>query len=83
MHHLVAFGGKQDPLFSKAVLQSPYAQPIADRQGSAEQTFKTFEAAAGCQGQGLACLRAKNLSAIQQANQVVARQAASGTFGFG
>ncbi|KAF1989966.1 alpha/beta-hydrolase [Aulographum hederae CBS 113979] len=82
-HHLVAFGGKQEPLFNKAILQSPAFQPLYDRAGLSEKTYKQFESAAGCAGQGLACLRKAPLQKLLQGNEAVTKGAPAGTFGFG
>lgn len=68
MHHLTAFGGTQDPLFSRAVVQSPGYQPKFDRKGDLEATFQNFTALAGCAGEGLACLRAATADALNDAN---------------
>ncbi|KAL8917021.1 MAG: hypothetical protein Q9208_008196 [Pyrenodesmia sp. 3 TL-2023] len=68
MHHLTAFGGTQDPLFSRAVVQSPGFQPKFDRKGDLESTFQNFTALAGCAGEGLACLRAASADALHDAN---------------
>ena len=42
LQHLTAFGGTQDPLFSRAVLQSPASIFSSDRKGTLEQAFHTF-----------------------------------------
>lgn len=68
LHQLVAFGGKQDPLFSRAVLQSPGFTFAFDRKGLLERNFKTFANATGCAGQGVSCLRAANAEILQRAN---------------
>ncbi|KAL8951799.1 MAG: hypothetical protein Q9222_002248 [Ikaeria aurantiellina] len=83
MHQLIAFGGSQDPLFSRAVLQSPAFQPMYDRKGKLEQTFQNFTALAGCAGQGVACLRAASPEVLQEANRALTTQAAPGTFPVG
>ncbi|KAL8941353.1 MAG: hypothetical protein Q9216_002292 [Gyalolechia sp. 2 TL-2023] len=68
MHHLTAFGGTQDPLFARAVVQSPGFQPKFDRKGDLEATFQNFTALAGCAGEGLACLRAASADVLDDAN---------------
>ena len=83
MHQLVSFGGKQDPLFKRAVLQSPAFVLEFDRKGSLEATFQNFTALAGCAGQGVACLRAASASALQNANTKLNSQVAAGTFAVG
>ena len=79
LHHLVAFGGTQDPLFSKAVIQSPAFGPKFDRKGSIEDTFQNFTELAGCSGQGVACLRAASTETLQGANTTLIQQAPPGT----
>lgn len=69
MHHLISFGGKQDPLFKRAVLLSPGYLPLYDRRGSVEQTFRSFASLAGCPGQGVACLRAAPAAQLRLANR--------------
>jgi carboxylesterase type B len=68
-HHLISFGGNQDPLFSKATLQSPAFQLLFDRKGKLGDVFNTFEAKAGCAGQGIACLRSASSAVLANANQ--------------
>ncbi|KAL8715444.1 MAG: hypothetical protein Q9220_000778 [cf. Caloplaca sp. 1 TL-2023] len=83
MHQLIAYGGAQDPLFSRAVLQSPAFQVLYDRKGKLEQTFQNFTALAGCAGQGVACLRAASPEALQKANTALNTQGTQGTFAVG
>ncbi|KAK3332026.1 Alpha/Beta hydrolase protein [Cercophora scortea] len=83
MHHLVAQGGGLDPLFSKAILQSPAFQMTWDRAGAVETTFQDFAALAGCKGKGLACLRAADPAALLKANVALNQKQVSGTFAVG
>ncbi|KAF1985344.1 alpha/beta-hydrolase [Aulographum hederae CBS 113979] len=83
VHHLTAFGGKQDPLFHQAILQSPAYQPQYDRGGNLEQRFQNFSTAAGCSGQGLDCLRRASFQSVADANNQIIGSAIPGTFGFG
>jgi len=85
LHHLIAFGGKQDPLFKRAILMSPAFQPMGDRllNGSQEQVFKKFEKYSGCSGKAFPCLRAAPLSAISKANQRIQNEAPRGSFAIG
>ena len=83
LHQLVSFGGTQDPLFSKAVMQSPAFQLSFDRKGGLEQTFQNFTALAGCAGQGVACLRAASAETLQNANTKLNEQGPEGTFAVG
>ena len=82
-HQLVSFGGTQDPLFSKAVMQSPAFELLFDRKGTLEQTFQNFTALAGCAGQGVACLRAASAETLNQANTKLNEQVVQGTFAVG
>lgn len=82
-HHIVAEGGRLDPLFSRAILQSPAFQPIWDRAGKVEDTFQDFATLAGCQGKGLACLRAADPMALIKANNALNLKQAPGTFAIG
>jgi len=79
----MAFGGTQDPLFRKAILQSPAFQALYDRAGAVETTFQNFSAQAGCGGRGLACLRQANIEDLSNANAAIIADAPPGTFGFG
>ena len=83
MHQLVAFGGTQDPLFSKAVMQSPAFALMYDRKGSIEDTFQNFTELAGCSGQGVSCLRAASAETLQNANTALNEQVPEGTFAVG
>ena len=83
MHHLISFGGTQDPLFSRAVLQSPAYQYKFDRRGTLEQTFRNFTALAGCAGQGVSCLQAASAATLNAANTAIANSTPDGTFAFG
>ena len=83
LHHLVSFGGTQNPLFSKAVMQSPAFQLSFDRKGGLEQTFQNFTTLAGCAGQGVACLRAASAETLQNANTKLNEQGPEGTFAVG
>ena len=83
VHQLVAFGGTQDPLFSKAVIQSPGFALKFDRKGSIEEIFQNFTELAGCSGHGVACLRAASAETLQSANTALIQQAPPGTFALG
>ena len=83
LHQLISFGGTQDPLFSKAVLQSPAFQSMFDRKGTLEQTFQNFTALAGCAGQGVTCLRAASAEALDTANTKLNENVVEGTFAVG
>ncbi|KAF2399881.1 alpha/beta-hydrolase [Trichodelitschia bisporula] len=83
LHHITAFGGKQDPLFKKAVIQSPAFNPQYDRKGDLERQFQKFAEMAGCAGKGVACLRAADFKTIKTAQDAYIKAAPPGTFGFG
>lgn len=83
LHQLVAFGGTQDPLFSRAIVQSPGFTPLFDRKGTLEVTFQEFARRAGCAGRGIACLRKAGAATLEAANIAINAAAPSGTFGFG
>ncbi|KAL8650968.1 MAG: hypothetical protein Q9210_003512 [Variospora velana] len=77
LHQLVAFGGAQDPLFSRTVLQSPAFSLKFDRRGILEQTFRKFTDLAGCAGEGVACLRAASPETLDNANMALFTQGES------
>ncbi len=83
LHHLVAQGGKLDPLFSKAIVQSPAYQWMWDRRGTVETTFQTFASLAGCEGQGLDCLRGVDAAVLREANTALMDTVAPGSFAVG
>jgi carboxylesterase type B len=84
IHHLTAYGGKQDTLFKKAVLQSPGFVQMFDRRGLFETIFHNFTAAAGCpKDGGLACIRAASKEALVRANEKVQKDAVPGSFSVG
>ena len=83
MHHLAAFGGTQDPLFSRALLQSPAFEIMFDRQGLVEDVFQNFTSLVGCTGQGIECLRASDEATLQDANVKLNEQGPEGTFAVG
>ncbi|KAL2844131.1 Alpha/Beta hydrolase protein [Aspergillus pseudoustus] len=70
MHHLIARGGKLDPLFKTAVLQSPGFSTSAD-ETKTEAQFAAFADAVGCPTRGreaLRCLRTVNTTVLREAN---------------
>ena len=83
MHHLTAFGGTQDPLFSKAMLQSPAFVIGYDRKGLIEDVFQNFTSLAGCAGQGVACLRAADAATLANANTKLNEDGPESTFAVG
>ncbi|KAK3998343.1 putative esterase and lipase [Cladorrhinum sp. PSN332] len=83
LHHLVAQGGTLNPLFSRAILQSPAYQQMWDRAGAIEETFQNFAALAGCKGKGLSCLRTADSAALIKANNALNANSIPGTFAVG
>ncbi|KAL3441322.1 Alpha/Beta hydrolase protein [Aspergillus insuetus] len=70
MHHLIAKGGKLDPLFRTAVLQSPGFGTSAD-ETAVEAQFAAFAGAVGCPESGreaLRCLRRVDVKKLWDAN---------------
>jgi carboxylesterase type B len=71
LHHITAFGGKQDPLFRKVVMQSIASEILVDRRGEVESFYQEFLNASGCAGQTIACLRSAPFATLVAANQKV------------
>jgi carboxylesterase type B len=71
LHHITAFGGKQDPLFRKAVMQSIASEVLVDRRGEIDSFYQEFLNASGCAGQTITCLRAAPFDTLIAANQEV------------
>jgi carboxylesterase type B len=73
IYHLIAEGGKLDPLFRRVIMQSPSVDTSVNTQVSYER-FETFAAAVGCPTKGvnsLHCLRSANSTALRKANEEV------------
>jgi carboxylesterase type B len=83
LHHLVGQGGKLDPLFCRAILQSPAFQMMWDRAGTVQDTFASFASLAGCAGQGVSCLRSASAAALAKANTAINSLVAPGSFAVG
>jgi carboxylesterase type B len=83
LHHLVGFGGKQDPLFKRAIMLSPAFQVMWDRNGVLETAFQNFTRDAGCATGGLACLRNAPAAKLRLANRILQDYAPRGSFGVG
>jgi carboxylesterase type B len=83
MHHLTAFGGKKPALFKRAVIQSAAYDPQPDRKGMLEKQFQEFATLAGCEGKGLACLRAADIKTIKTAQEKYVASMPAGKPGFG
>ncbi|KAF1990085.1 alpha/beta-hydrolase [Aulographum hederae CBS 113979] len=83
-HHLTAFGGKQDPLFRKAIIQSPAFQPYYERTALNQQLFERFAQGAGCTGADLlACVRKAPAAALQKSQVDIINSMPNATYGFG
>ena len=69
MHHLIQKGGKQDPLFTKAMLQSPAFQWQWDRTSTLDKVYQTFSNLSGCGfTKNMSCLQAASIEKLVQAN---------------
>jgi carboxylesterase type B len=83
---LTQYGGTRDPLFKRAIIQSPgFSISTFDRRGLNEKTYKDFVRLAGCADEPnhLACLRKKETKILKDAQDKVIDLAPEGTFGFG
>jgi carboxylesterase type B len=83
MHHLILEGGKLDPLFTRAIIQSPGYMNLQDRAGQMEDNYKKLEEFAGCKGKGLECLRATDGVTLKDATDKANALARPGSFIFG
>jgi carboxylesterase type B len=83
LHHLLFGGGKMDPLFTRAVIQSPGYTNYQDRVGELEKNYKRFEDFAGCKGKGIACLRGVDEATLKIASDKANSGQRPGTFAFG
>jgi carboxylesterase type B len=87
VHHLVFEGGKMDPLFKRAVVQSPAFDPQWDRRGKLEGDFQRFAAAAGCGASSITdkvgCLRGATEADIKKANAATIAKPVGSTFAYG
>ena len=71
LHHLISYNGKKDPLFKKAVTQSPAFQWQWDRNGTLESVFANFTTLANCTytSNALTCLQKASTDTLALANQ--------------
>ena len=69
LHHLIQNDGKTDPLFSKAILQSPAFQWQWSRTGTLDKVYNDFAELANCSDHSIECLQKKNSSTLAIANQ--------------
>ncbi|KAF2836457.1 alpha/beta-hydrolase [Patellaria atrata CBS 101060] len=69
LHHLIGNNGQQDPLFSKALLQSPAFEWQWDREGTLNEIFSNFSSFTPCgKGFDIECLRDLPIDNITYAN---------------
>ncbi|KAK3503603.1 Alpha/Beta hydrolase protein [Neurospora crassa] len=87
MHHLMAEGGKLDPMFQRAILQSPAYQMAWDRNGTVDAIFNKFGGLAGCSSSSgkavVNCLRKTSPDALAKANAALQDSQMPGTFAVG
>lgn len=83
LHHLTANGGTQNPLFKRAILQSPAFEPAPDRRGVLENKYQIMLREAGCAGKGLPCLRRATPQQLEKGYNAVLDVSTNATFGFG
>ena len=70
LHHLTRGDGKQDPLFKRAVMQSPAFQWLWDHEGTLNTGPARFSQLAGCGSTfNITCLREVSTDVFAQANQ--------------
>ncbi|KAF2663439.1 alpha/beta-hydrolase [Microthyrium microscopicum] len=70
MHQLTAFGGKEKPLFHRALMQSSAFDMQIDRKGLLETQFQDVATRAGCGSNStdvIACLRSVDWTVLQNA----------------
>ena len=71
LHHLVQKRW-QDPLFSKALLQSPAFEWQWDREGTLNEVYKNFSSLASCgRTFNISCLRNASTEMLKEANQAL------------
>jgi carboxylesterase type B len=82
--HLTQFGGKRDPLFRRAIIQSAaFAPNTWDRRGANEAVFQLALKHTGCTAKGIECLRDADSKTLKTVMDKMVDEAFSGTFGFG
>lgn len=89
VHHLVSrdsTGKPRDPLFNKAVVQSPAYQWMWDRKGSLNKTYTDFAKDIGCPSGDIVCLRNMSITAdtiLDITIKMTCKQHFNGLFAFG
>lgn len=75
LHHLLLQGGQQDPLFRKAIMQSPAFEWQWDRKGTLNEVFSNFSKLAGCSEYNISCLRDTSTEKLADANEQLFEEA--------
>ena len=70
LHHLIAnFQPDKNPLFSRAVIQSPAFEWQWDRSGTLDETYSNVSTLAGCPATDMDCLQNLSVDKLSSANQ--------------
>jgi carboxylesterase type B len=83
MQHIVQYGGKQDPLFRRAMPHSIGGQFSLDNMNVSSQRWDIFMQEAKCAKQGIECLRKLSVTDITKAVVNADKAIYDGTFAFG
>jgi carboxylesterase type B len=84
IHHLTQYGGKRDPLFKRAIIQSPgFGVSTWNRKVANERTYQSFLQHAGCGGKDINCLRGLETKTLKDAEYKAIAEVPEGEFGFG
>lgn len=83
LHHLVAYGGKQDPLFKRAVLMSPAFQSIVDRRPTGQQEGQMNKLLGLAKCADMACLRKLPNADLIKLNWQIQDEVPRGTIALG
>ncbi len=59
----------KEPLFKRAILQSPAYQFLSNRTGDSNDTYTQFAKNAGCANADMACLQSADTEALQKSSQ--------------
>jgi carboxylesterase type B len=82
LHHMTAEGGKKDPIFRRAIIQSPGYATVLDRAGVVENKFHRIEEMLGCKGKGLDCMRTVSEAELRNVSFVLNSAFAPGASGW-
>ena len=70
LHHLIAnFQPDKNPLFSRAIIESPAFEWQWDRSGTLNETYTNVSALAGCSTADISCLQNVDVDKLISANQ--------------